>query len=312
MALFFRCVFLALLGAAALGDKGAGSVRTTRTDPRLGVLTRHREARKYPRIQPRPVVTSETGGESNTSLGGPAVQTTVTNGSTSLNNSTVSPQPELKKDCNCSEEKKKECESKCKNKEIKSTSKSKSELLSPPSQDSAAHPKQEVQDSEHVERQEQQVTEQGEAQQGPENGSDITEKQLPSATSPASGSGSPEPPKRKPAAEQVGGSSSENRPGAGQEHAAPQESDKQLGSTNNGAPAEGNVDKSESIGDTSEKEKAENNNEAKGGRDGQEKSIGLNEGRSGENGSAETSTSNLSGKTLTVLLLAIFARFGAL
>ncbi|KAH8620318.1 hypothetical protein ERJ75_000085400 [Trypanosoma vivax] len=298
MALFFRCVFLALLGAAALGDKSAESARTTRTNSRLDVLTGHRGGGKYPRIQPRSVVTSVPGSESNTSSSVPGIQTTVINGSTSPVVSTAaSPPAETREDCNCSEEeeeKKKKCAPKCE----KRVSKSKSKIMEK-NEVSHSVPKK----PEGQEQQEQEVTIQGEGQQGLENGSENTGNQAPAA-------GSPETPNSKPAAEQVGGSSSENRPGAEKEHAAPQKSDKQLGSTNNDEPAKDNVDKTRSNGDTSEKEKAENNNEAKGERDGQEKSIGSNEGRSEENGSAETSSANLSGKTLTVLLLAIFARFG--
>ncbi|CCD20282.1 hypothetical protein ERJ75_000075000 [Trypanosoma vivax] len=315
MALFFRCVFLvALLGVAALGDKGTGSARTTRTNPRSGVLSRHREGGKYPRIQPRSVVTSETGSGSNTSSSVPGIQTTASEESTSLNNSTVSQQTELKKDCgcnddcNCSEEEneKEECRLKCKEEKSKIPSSNVEE--NEVSQSSLQNPERQEQQepqvvSAHVEQQEQQVTIQGEAQQGLESSSDITGNQSPSA-------GSPEAPKSKPAAEQVGGNSSENRPGKEKEHATPKKSDKQLGSTNNGESAKDNADKTESIGDTSEKEKAENNDETKGERDGQESTIGPNEGRSGENGSAETSSANLSGKTLTVLLLAILASFG--
>ncbi|CCD18456.1 hypothetical protein, conserved in T. vivax, partial [Trypanosoma vivax Y486] len=301
MALFFRCIFLvALLGAAALGDKGTGSVGTKRTDSRFDVLPRHRETKEYPKIRPRSPLVPVPGSESNTSSGVPAAPPADGSESTSPDTSTVSRPVSGSKqatECNCSEEEKEECESKCKNKEIKSASPSKSRSKSKSKsmeKNEVSHPVPPKPEGQL--QQEGQDNVQGEAQQGLENGSESTGKKLPEASSPASGSGSPETPKSKPAAEQVGDSLSENRPGKEKEHAAPQNSDKQLDSTNNGESAKDNVDKTESNGDASDKEKAENNDEEKGGRDGWESSIASNEGRSGKDGSAETSSANFSGK----------------
>ncbi|KAG8340718.1 hypothetical protein TRVL_08454 [Trypanosoma vivax] len=309
MALLFRCAFLvALLGMAALGDKGAGNTRKKGPNSGLGTFSRHRGDGKYLKIQPRSPLApvQESVDVSNSS--GAAVPKAATNESTSQTIITPDPPPgETKKDCKCiedeEEEEKEECVSECEKKESKSKSKSrskskpkspsKSKALSSPSQDSVAQPQQEVQ-----------VNVQGEVQQSLENGKDNTGNQSPSA-------GSPGTPNSKPADAQVGGSLSENRPGAEKEHAAPQNSGKQLGSTNNDGTAKDNADETESIGDASEKEKAENNDETKGGHDGQGKPIDSSEGQTGENGSAETSSANFSGKTLTVLLLAILACFGA-
>ncbi|KAG8339886.1 hypothetical protein TRVL_09284 [Trypanosoma vivax] len=317
MALFFRCVFLvALLGAAALGDKSAESAKAKRTNSRFDVLTRHRGDGKYPRIQPRSIVTPVPDSESNTSLGGPAAPPADgSENASTVSSGSASPSDMETEDCDCNgdegEEKKKECESKCKNKEIKSASPSKSRSKSKSKsmeRNEVSHPV--PQKPEGQQQQEAQVNVQGEVKPGLENGNDNTGSQSPPAGSPANGSGTPETPNGKPGTTQEG-SLSENRPGAEKEQQVPQKSDKQLDSTNNGDAAKDNADGTESNGDTSEKEKAENNNEARGGRDGQEKSIGSNEGRSGKDGSAETSSANLSGKTFTVLLFAVFARFGA-
>ncbi|CCD21081.1 hypothetical protein ERJ75_000303200 [Trypanosoma vivax] len=307
MVLFFRCVFLALLGVAALGDKGAESTRTTRTNSRLVVLTRHRGGEKHPRIQPRSFVTPGQEGVNASSSSGSAVQTTVGDENTSLNNVTVPPPTEKTEVCKCDEDKgeevKKECESECKKKESKSKSPSKSMKEIQPSESPLQGPGGQLQ-------QEGQVNVQGEAQQVPENGKGNKGDQSSAAGSPASGSDAPKTPNSKPGTTQES-SLSEKKPGEEAEKQDPQNSDKQLGSTNNDESAKGNADKTESNGDTSEKEKAESNDEAKGGRDRQESTHDSSEGRNGKDGSAGTSSAIFSGKTLTVLLLAILACFGA-